>query len=222
MRFTFGKKIMKIVAMICWGILLFCVASAQTERTFEVGRVSPDKNAVYSRDKLLVLFEAVVAAKRGPQKHPARIEIIQNLEPGRFLAKFELGGGDKIFSVTTLTKGSVPDGSIIELYLGDTGELYTYVSTLGAKRTVSAYTEIEPPTITPDMTREEFIASLKDGDSYTVSLNELEPCKKGCFQGKRRGKGNDFGESPDRWFDCRHCREGFTTVNVTYTIIWAK
>ena len=106
--------------------------------------------------------------------------------------------------------------------MADTGEFYTYVSTQGAKRTVASYVEVEPPPAVPDMTREEFVALLKQGTEYTVAIDEKQRCLKGCFQGKRRGKGNDFGENPDQWFKCSYCSGGFTTSNVTYKVIWIK
>lgn len=76
------------------------------------------------------------------QEHGQKVEILQSLEDGQFLAKVEQSSSTVMLKV----KGrKYIDGQEFKAIISSQGEIYQYAATDGAKRTVAVYSLVQPP-----------------------------------------------------------------------------
>jgi hypothetical protein len=193
--------------------------SRTATKIFEVSRVG-ENSFLYRREKLIELYDAIAEIQRRvPVKKfentKQTIKIVQNIEPGHFLASFYAPGiyNSRIFSLKTSQKIQIADNSILGIYVIKTDNLYEYITTQNTKMVVSEYVENEKPLLvesSSEFTRKDFIDSLKEGKTYNVTIHDKIVCPI-C---RNRVIGNKY---------CDSCKNsGYIMQKVMYEVIWKK
>ena len=99
--------------------------------------------------------------------------ILQHIEGSRYLASGTHYNADT-FAID-IEGRQYPDNTVLNLLLEHTGQLYSYTSVLGAKRTVRVMQVAYEPDLLP-IKYEEFVASIKDGHTFDALIEHPIPC----------------------------------------------
>lgn len=128
--------------------------------TYQIHELDPNDEKI---GKLLDSIVATQAAK-GPT-----VKIIQTVENGAFLAKIE-SAGDRLYLFRSAGH-RYPDGYEFRTIVEPTGELYQYVDTQGANRTISVYLATKPPS------HQKWIEWIKSGKLFDATFGiAVVPC----------------------------------------------
>ena len=103
----------------------------------------------------------------------SRINIMQHFGGQRYLARY--GSTDSSMFVIDLDGGPYADDTTLRIRTEDTGQVFSYTSVLGAKKTVRVLRSVSEPSLRAP-TYEDFVQAVKDGHAFDVLRDASVPC----------------------------------------------